>query len=109
MYKLQGSGSELSASSLKNCFYTGLGLFYAGLVSKPVYWYPLVVLLVGVAGTELWAYKDERGFLQFKTVGEYQQGVANDYNSSIPFKNMVDDAYGGATPGLDVEIGMWQV
>jgi len=75
--------------------YTALGLFYAGLISKPGYWYPLVVLLVGVAGTELWAYKDERGFMQFKTVGEYQQGVANDYASSTPFKNMVDEAYGG--------------
>ena len=85
---------------LKNAFvtaslYTALGLFNAGLISKPVWWYPLVLMLVGVAGTELWAYKDERGFLQFKTVGEYQQGVANDYNSSIPFKNMVDEAYGG--------------
>ena len=43
--------------------------------------------------TELWAYKDERGFLQFKTVGEYQEGVANDYRNSTPFKNMVDEAY----------------
>ena len=75
--------------------YTGIGVFYAGLISKPFWWYPLVVLGVGVVATELWAYKDERGFLQFKTVGEYQEGVANDYRNSTPFKNMVDEAYNG--------------
>ena len=75
--------------------YTGLGVLYAGMISKPFWWYPLVVLGVGVVATELWAYKDERGFLQFKTVGEYQEAVANDYRSSTPFKNMLDEAYGG--------------
>jgi hypothetical protein len=85
----------LKWSFRKGLLYTGFGFAVAGYISKPTWWYPVMLLLVGVGTTEIKAWYDESFFTQFKTEGEYQAAVQNDYNSDPAFRNMVDEAYRG--------------
>jgi hypothetical protein len=92
---------QLEDAKLKVCAWMGLvagliSVLYAGVISKPWYWYPLLVVGTSAVETELiGAFGDYYVLGKFATLAEFQYSIEGQYLHTPGAKAAIDSAFKG--------------
>ena len=88
--------ANLKVAAVMGAIMTGVSTLYLGVISKPWYWYPLLVLGSGVGVTEgIGAAVKYLGMTRFKSQAEHQKEMEDEYAKGGAAKEFIDLVYKG--------------